>query len=639
MSGCVTGDLTINRDQARRDPDTFDMDRFPSGLRILNSGCYQIHPIVGIRQLVTFPDTQSSLTKQIGLLRHRILLLELEDRRVFRLHIARSWMPNQANLAILAEALMKHDGLPHDWVSIASSLGWQLETTLSLEQFDLVNPGLERDAIRAAAMEHCLSMDESDMANANALQVKVRDIEHQMSNDLADILPRFIGRLDADALELATLWPDGLTLFRYNWLMGTDSKAQPWRIQAAKVFPALIPTLAGERGKVEQAERLLIKVIDSGRSLVQALEKNYGVRKAIARHALSIPAWLLDDARPGRLAVLLRGLSELPPERYPRAEAEWRLYFHLLYELLPSLTGRPASSSLNAAFLPAISKRGWEVTERKLNKVGLDTENAQLFREFVGAANRTLAGALVDAGKVSQTTVTTLASRVLETALISVGVVNLGPIARLWPTLVGRSRLEHKAWWDQLRGKSWPSVIGAPFECEDCKVVALTRPEELLEEGEAMGHCVGTYIQDCLNGESFIFSIRRNDGTRLATAELVFKPTAVSYQYRIGFRQIKGPGNRQVCVQGARILDTFKSHLKRDESQTLIVQVLRDIAKARKWRRHGVEAKRIDHEVEAEALRQMPDGRLRLDTLFAKAIDQLQCRCAHTDCGYSPSLA
>lgn len=600
------------------------MNKLPIRLHILGSDCYQIQPTAGIRQLAVFPDTGRSLSKQIRLLRHRILLLELEDCRVFRLHITRSWIPNQSNLATLADALTKHDASHHAWESIASNLGWQLETTLSLERLDLANPGLGKEAIRAAAMEHCLGKDDSSKSDATALQTKVQHIEQKMSDDLAEIMSRFVERLDDNALKLASLWPDGLTLSRYNWLMGAERTSRPWRIQAAGVFPALIPMMAGERGKVERAERSLIKAIDTGHSLVQALEKSYGVRKVIARHALTMPAWLLVDAHPCRMAVLLHGLSELPPERYPRNEAEWRMYRHFINELLPSLTGRPASSRLNEAFLPAISKRGWEITEEKLNKVGLDTENAHLFRKFVAASNRALAGSIIDACKVSASTATILASRVLETALVSVGVVNLGPIARVWPTLVGRSRIENKAWWDQLRGKNWPAVIDVPFECEDCEVVALASPEQLVEEGKVMGHCVGSYVHSCLDGKAFIFSVRRKDGLRLGTAELWFKSADTSDQFRIGIKQFKGHGNRPVRVQAVRVLDTFKHHLESEGGQTSIAQVLKNMVKARKWRRLGTDATRIEHEVEAEAMRHIADVRLRLDTLLVKAIDELQ---------------
>jgi hypothetical protein len=47
----------------------------------------------------------------------------------------------------------------------------------------------------------------------------------------------------------------------------------------------------------------------------------------------------------------------------------------------------------------------------------------------------------------------------------------------------------------------------------------LTTSQALYDEGEAMGHCVGSYSLDCLNGESAIFSLVK-DGKREVTIEI-----------------------------------------------------------------------------------------------------------------------
>ncbi len=47
----------------------------------------------------------------------------------------------------------------------------------------------------------------------------------------------------------------------------------------------------------------------------------------------------------------------------------------------------------------------------------------------------------------------------------------------------------------------------------------ITVPGELLQEGRAMSHCVGTYLDSCLFGHCTIWSVRKN-GERLATLEL-----------------------------------------------------------------------------------------------------------------------
>lgn len=53
------------------------------------------------------------------------------------------------------------------------------------------------------------------------------------------------------------------------------------------------------------------------------------------------------------------------------------------------------------------------------------------------------------------------------------------------------------------------------------KIVPLTTPQLLLDEAQAMFHCVSSYIEYCIAGSSRIFSVRLADGDkRVATAEL-----------------------------------------------------------------------------------------------------------------------
>lgn len=50
-------------------------------------------------------------------------------------------------------------------------------------------------------------------------------------------------------------------------------------------------------------------------------------------------------------------------------------------------------------------------------------------------------------------------------------------------------------------------------------LVPLRLPQELIEEGEALNHCVGTYVSEVAQGNCLIYSVRRG-GQRVATLEL-----------------------------------------------------------------------------------------------------------------------
>lgn len=67
----------------------------------------------------------------------------------------------------------------------------------------------------------------------------------------------------------------------------------------------------------------------------------------------------------------------------------------------------------------------------------------------------------------------------------------------------------------------WAKITDNPFYLDGGFVVdTVSTRLQLLEEGEVMGHCVFSYLNECLSGESVILSIKNKDGDRIATAEL-----------------------------------------------------------------------------------------------------------------------
>ncbi len=67
------------------------------------------------------------------------------------------------------------------------------------------------------------------------------------------------------------------------------------------------------------------------------------------------------------------------------------------------------------------------------------------------------------------------------------------------------------------RASANPSVI-----VNDIEFVRLRTPGDLREEGQAMNHCVGTYVSNVAKGCSLIYSLRDN-GSRVATLEIRFR--------------------------------------------------------------------------------------------------------------------
>ena len=85
---------------------------------------------------------------------------------------------------------------------------------------------------------------------------------------------------------------------------------------------------------------------------------------------------------------------------------------------------------------------------------------------------------------------------------------------------------------------TWLSALPA-CEVKGASVMPLVSGKALREEGERMGHCVGSYVDYCYRGDSRIFAIKHLDEE--ATLELVESGTN---QWRV--RQVFGPKNSPV---------------------------------------------------------------------------------------------
>jgi hypothetical protein len=64
---------------------------------------------------------------------------------------------------------------------------------------------------------------------------------------------------------------------------------------------------------------------------------------------------------------------------------------------------------------------------------------------------------------------------------------------------------------EQSKRASWTSALNS-IEIDDCKILALTNGQMLIDHGAEMLHCVAKYWTDCLQGISRIFAIKSESG-------------------------------------------------------------------------------------------------------------------------------
>lgn len=120
--------------------------------------------------------------------------------------------------------------------------------------------------------------------------------------------------------------------------------------------------------------------------------------------------------------------------------------------------------------------------------------------------------------------------------------------ARAWHLDMARKR-------EAANYREWDRRMLNDFKLETematFKVVQLINSMELYEEGYEMSHCVADYVQDCLDGTSAIFSLRKQvkgqaNFERLATIELQLETR------RIG--QAKAEYNDEVCDEAEMVI-------------------------------------------------------------------------------------
>jgi hypothetical protein len=135
-----------------------------------------------------------------------------------------------------------------------------------------------------------------------------------------------------------------------------------------------------------------------------------------------------------------------------------------------------------------------------------------------------------------------------------------------WSCMV-RLRREHVAELARKMGADdWPPVLRR-YESGAFTMSALSYEQQLVEEGDAMEHCVGEYAERCRFEPLRIFSVRyKKTGQRIATLSLIeMKPGVWD------FDQLKGPKNAEVDLQVSREADGLRhvmNHVSRSDVRT-----------------------------------------------------------------------
>lgn len=118
----------------------------------------------------------------------------------------------------------------------------------------------------------------------------------------------------------------------------------------------------------------------------------------------------------------------------------------------------------------------------------------------------------------------------------------------------------------QMGPDDWPPVVRC-YESGPFMMSALSYEQQLIDEGDAMDHCVGEYAERCRFEPLRIFSVRyKMTAQRVATLSLIETKPGVW-----DFDQLKGPKNADVDLQVSREVDGLRqlmSQVSRSDVRT-----------------------------------------------------------------------
>jgi hypothetical protein len=564
--------------------------------------------------LIVFPP--DGIARRSGLVRERFLLLELQQGTVYHLRVPCNWGPLPERLATLAQILIGHEDTGSLRERTASAIGWSLETTLEFVDLDLAAPTTDAWPVRATALQRCY-IDSPSGESPRQLAERVALAEADLACAASADLSVFVARLNPDILRLSSLW-GCMPWARYNWFASARDEVRPYRIQVARVFPALVPVLSDEFGKPGPVARSLAEVVDRGEPLIDALASTCHVRAVTARHALTMPPVLVEGEK---LPTLIRALDWLIPERFPRGLHEWGVFERLVNDTIPKLTARPAASPINLSFLPQISRRGWAQAAKQLARLCVDDETAASVREFLDAYRRSLAWDLMQADCTgTRAEARAACATTVDEALASVGVIRVFEASRSFPALLREANAELAHRHEMLRGERCNNVLEEPMVFDDCEIAPLHTVSALARLGSDLANCLGPrYASECASGMGHIFSIRSATGNQLGALYLRF-PVDRYGGFRVQICDCKGPHNSKIGADAWRAVIVFCEWLKTEKPRRRISE-LRRVPHAPRHAGKSEINERIEMESTIAALGRLRQKSLRFDVLRKKVGD------------------
>lgn len=342
-----------------------------------------------------------------------------------------------------------------------------------------------------------------------------------------------------------------------DWVNSQIPHIRRNRLQFLTVLPALVPTLVFDPDGAF-AEDIII-FIDEGTPLVEAVADIFDVSNHSVRFLLHKP-WSLVSGRQMRNELqLMTALELLPPDKRPQTKEEWEIMWALASAV--NLFHSGASGHIFRDLCVRGYMPGMALAEQLTND---DISKFIHLHDYFDFVNQWVAGL------VSQRVVDEMRTDDVATLFLArYSVTSIWNQSLIWHQLIvnlekSKDAREKLALLDQ-----WPVLFPNPIHVNDLHVVSVTTIDEIEAEGRELEHCVGTYVNKCILGESHIVSVRDKQGKRLSTAEIelveeydgTIIPMLVQHQ---------GLSNQQPVPEAQHALDEGLRWLLHPDRQDLI---------------------------------------------------------------------
>lgn len=489
-----------------------------------------------LRQLLLFPDSPELIST--GALRPTQfrVLLELNNGLIGYVLVTQRDIPTTDQLAAMAptlnEAVTAGYALTHTTDLIHQRHGLAAEVLDS--PFTVIDEWKIDHVVQA-----CLASVAINSLGRNLTTYRRNLLETTQSN-LQDRLTTFIASLDpetSDALGKAEVRPS-----RYNYLAGGNATLRRNRIQAHRLFPWLMPHLLWNN-QLGQLPHRVREAIDQGLPLVDILAQGFSVSPSVIKAMSRCPGAILAATWNGNVKQLAISLHGITPEFRPKSDQSW-LRMGQAVELIEKGTGQSITRPQNQLWLAASARRDFDLKMPNMEDTAALTQGladmSNAMREVL--AMRIGGHQAWHAGWLSRhLTTAEVIHRMITHALGHLEFGRLLEIVRRWQDAFRRQQSIRDQDSELIRGLTWRAPIDE-FNNESRVIVPLLSQTELIEEGRAMDHCVGSYTCDCRLGQLQIWSIRTLEGQRCSTLATRFERLAEG-SWRAVITQHRGKSN------------------------------------------------------------------------------------------------